>query len=125
MTNKEQINNLKDYTEFAQASYFNFVYTEGQKALGFKISKTRFFKDKSELEKLNYFKALHDEYNGYLVIDDSLFFYAKLNGDLENYKLEIFLKDMRLNFISPTLQVALVLLCLMKRQRKLRGINKY
>ncbi|HEB9420415.1 TPA: hypothetical protein RZK52_001626 [Campylobacter coli] len=70
MTNKEQINNLKDYTD----SYFNFVYTEGQKALGFKISKTRFFKDKSELEKLDYFKALHDEYNGYLVIDDSLFF---------------------------------------------------
>ncbi|HEB9289793.1 TPA: hypothetical protein RZK14_001722 [Campylobacter coli] len=119
MTNKEQINNLKDYTD----SYFNFVYTEGQKALGFKISKTRFFKDKSELEKLDYFKALHDEYNGYLVIDDS-FFYAKLNGDLENYKLEIFLKDMRLNFISPTLQVALALLCLIKRQRKLRGVNK-
>ncbi|HEB9328932.1 TPA: hypothetical protein RZK18_001751, partial [Campylobacter coli] len=97
MTNMEQINNLKDYTEFVQASYFNFVYTEGQKALGLKISKTRFFKDKSELEKLDYFKALHDEYNGYLVIDDS-FFYAKLNGDFRELQARNFSQRYEIKF---------------------------
>ncbi len=119
MTNKEQINNLKDYTEFVQASYFNFVYTEGQKALGFKISKTRFFKDKSELEKLDYFKALHDEYNGYLVIDDSLFFYAKLNGDFRELQARNFSQRYEIKFHQSNTTSGF-----MKKQRKLRGVNK-
>ena len=98
---KTQINNLKDYAELAQASYFYFDYIKEQKALEFKISTTRFFKDKSELEKLEYFKALYAKYNGYLIIDNSLFIYPKLNGEFSEIQAQNFAKRYTIKFHQP------------------------
>ena len=98
---KEKINELKDYAELAQASYFYFDYIKEQKALEFKISTTRFFKDKSELEKLEYFKALYAKYNGYLIIDNSLFIYPKLNGKFSELQAINFAKRYTIKFHQP------------------------
>lgn len=80
-TIKTQINNLKDYAELAQASYFNFIYVNGQKTNNYQIGQDRFYKDKEKVESLEYIKTLSKKYEGYFIYDDSIAFYPKLNGE--------------------------------------------
>lgn len=57
---KELINNLRDYAELAQASYFNFMYinNDEREMDSYKIGQNRFPKDKDNIENLEYTKTL-------------------------------------------------------------------
>ncbi|ARE80278.1 hypothetical protein [Campylobacter helveticus] len=98
---KQAINNLKDYAELAWASYFNFDYIKEQKADDYKISQTRFFKNKDDLENLEYFKALYKNYNEYLIIDDSFVIYPKLNGEFSELQAKNFSQRYEVKFHQP------------------------
>ncbi|EFR7980649.1 TPA: hypothetical protein SBF13_001787 [Campylobacter jejuni] len=101
---QEKINELKDYAELAQASYFYFDLEDC------------ILQENETIITLN--ELLNLSYNGKIAgkkkrSDKNIVLLVKVNSteNLENYRLKISFKDMRFNFISLTLQVALVLLC--------------
>ncbi len=86
---KELINNLRDYAELAQASYFNFMYinNDEREMDSYKIGQNRFPKDKDNIENLG------------------------------RFKLKTLLKNMRLNSTNQIRLLALVLLCFMIKKK--------
>ena len=100
---KELINNLRDYAELAQASYFNFMYVNNdeRKMDNYKIGQDRFFKDKENIENLEYIKALSKKYKDYFIYDDSIALYPTLNGEFGEIQAKNFAKRYEIKFHQP------------------------
>ncbi|EAH6040163.1 DUF2974 domain-containing protein [Campylobacter coli] len=98
---KQQIKNLRDYAELAWASYFNLIYIDGQKTNDFTIGTERILKDKENIEKFEYYKALSKDHRDYFIYDDSLVFYPKLNGEFREIQTQNFAKRYIIKFHQP------------------------
>ena len=100
---KELINNLRDYAELAQASYFNFMYVNNneRKMDNYKIGQNRFFKDKENIENLEYTKTLSKKYKDYFIYDDSIALYPTLNGEFGEIQAKNFAKRYEIRFHQP------------------------
>lgn len=100
---KELINNLRDYAELAQASYFNFMYVNNdeRKMDNYKIGQNRFFKDKENIENLEYIKTLSKKYKDYFIYDDSIALYPTLNGEFGEIQAKNFAKRYEIKFHQP------------------------
>ncbi|TQR52995.1 hypothetical protein [Campylobacter troglodytis] len=95
---KNNIDDLRDYAELAQASYFNLVYIKEQESKSFKIGKDRFFKDENSIETLHYLKALSYVFKDYFIYDDSIVFYPQLNGEFGELQAQNFAKRYLIKF---------------------------
>ncbi|EPJ0884308.1 lipase family protein [Campylobacter coli] len=93
--------NLRDYAELAWASYFNLIYIDGQKTNDFTIGTERILKDKENIEKFEYYKALSKDHRDYFIYDDSLVFYPKLNGEFREIQTQNFAKRYIIKFHQP------------------------
>lgn len=98
---KKAIDNLKDYAELAWASYFNFMYINGQKVDNYKIGKDRFFKDKENIETLEYEKILSKKYKDYFIYDNSIAFYPTLNGEFNEIQAKNFINHYEIKLHQP------------------------
>ncbi|EAI4099661.1 DUF2974 domain-containing protein [Campylobacter jejuni] len=100
---KELINNLRDYAELAQASYFNFMYinNDERKMDSYKIGQNRFLKDKDNIENLEYIKTLSKKYKDYFIYDDSIALYPTLNGEFGEIQVKNFAKKYEIKFHQP------------------------
>ena len=98
---KKAIDNLKDYAELAWASYFNFMYINGQKVDNYKIGKGRFFKDKENIETLEYEKILSKKYKDYFIYDNSIAFYPTLNGEFNEIQAKNFINRYEIKLHQP------------------------
>ncbi|MFK0393763.1 hypothetical protein ACISNT_08125 [Campylobacter jejuni] len=100
---KELINNLRDYAELAQASYFNFMYinNDEREMDSYKIGQNRFPKDKDNIENLEYTKTLSKKYKDYFIYDDSIALYPTLNGEFEEIQAKNFAKKYEIKFHQP------------------------
>ncbi|HEF1623601.1 TPA: hypothetical protein R8T64_001533 [Campylobacter lari] len=97
---KELINNLRDYAELAQASYFNFMYinNDEREMDSYKIGQNRFPKDKDNIENLEYTKTLSKKYKDYFIYDDSIALYPTLNGEFGEIQAKNFAKKYEIKF---------------------------
>ncbi|MCV3377784.1 lipase family protein [Campylobacter sp. IFREMER_LSEM_CL2194] len=100
---KELINNLRDYAELAQASYFNFMYinNDEREMDSYKIGQNRFPKDKDNIENLEYTKTLSKKYKDYFIYDDSIALYPTLNGEFGEIQAKNFAKKYEIKFHQP------------------------
>ncbi|CAG9060487.1 DUF2974 domain-containing protein (plasmid) [Campylobacter coli] len=100
---KELINNLRDYAELAQASYFNFMYinNDEREMDSYKIGQNRFPKDKDNIENLEYTKTLSEKYKDYFIYDDSIALYPTLNGEFGEIQAKNFAKKYEIKFHQP------------------------
>lgn len=100
---KELINNLRDYAELAQASYFNFMYinNDEREMDSYKIGQNRFPKDKDNIENLEYTKTLSKKYKDYFIYDDSIALYPTLNGEFGEIQAKSFAKKYEIKFHQP------------------------
>ena len=100
---KELINNLRDYAELAQASYFNFMYinNDEREMDSYKIGQNRFPKDKDSIENLEYTKTLSKKYKDYFIYDDSIALYPTLNGEFGEIQAKNFAKKYEIKFHQP------------------------
>ncbi|HFP7806957.1 TPA: hypothetical protein ACHD26_001650 [Campylobacter jejuni] len=100
---KELINNLRDYAELAQASYFNFMYINKDKREmdSYKIGQNRFPKDKDNIENLEYTKTLSKKYKDYFIYDDSIALYPTLNGEFGELQTKNFIQRYEVQFHQP------------------------
>lgn len=100
---KELINNLRDYAELAQASYFNFMYinNDEREMDSYKIGQNRFPKDKDNIENLEYTKTLSKKYKDYFIYNDSIALYPTLNGEFGEIQAKNFAKKYEIKFHQP------------------------
>ncbi|EHS7193700.1 hypothetical protein Q6S60_001723 [Campylobacter jejuni] len=100
---KELINNLRDYAELAQASYFNFMYinNDEREMDSYKIGQNRFPKDKDNIENLEYTKTLSKKYKDCFIYDDSIALYPTLNGEFGEIQAKNFAKKYEIKFHQP------------------------
>ena len=123
---KELINNLRDYAELAQASYFNFMYinNDEREMDSYKIGQNRFPKDKDNIENLEYTKTLSKKYKDYFIYDDSIALYPTLNGEFGEIQAKNFAKKYEIKFHQPNTASGFSATLFYDKEKK-RTNNKY